>query len=91
MAITVLHNTIADTHHQKMVHDAVMLAGIRAPADWKVFISEFHHSPAWTIRIVIPDGRTWVGDFFGPDQQSRQYIRETIAGVLSALAETSES
>jgi len=81
MPISILTNTIAIPDRAKKVQKAV-LAGIgRCPEseNWTVRIFEPQASPEYVVKIGGPNDAKWNLTFFGPEEQSPEFIRNAVA------------
>lgn len=88
MSVTVLRNNIATPQFARPVEAAVRKAIGEAPGDWNVSIEESQDDVAWTIAAEGPAGFRWNRRFFGPQEQSPEFIEDTIKQVVTRYRST---
>jgi hypothetical protein len=85
----IINNTINDPKLRQLITDAVIEAGAQQRDGCGAYTSEFANSQAWTVGIIAPGGVNWSREFFGPDEQTSDFIRERITDALIGLSRTS--
>jgi hypothetical protein len=85
MAVKVFSNTIALRTYRDSVQRAVLDAiGERQPSeDWTVSIFEPQDRPDYIIRIEGPNSFRWERDFFGPTEQTPEFIKNAVKEAIA--------
>lgn len=79
MAVSVLANTIAMPDRRAAVEKAVVEGiGDRPGEDWRVRIIEPQDRPDYIVTIEGHNNFRWKRDFFGPDEQTPEFIRKAV-------------
>ena len=81
MAILVSTNTIADPNRRKQIQEAVLNGiGPRSESEaWRLRIFEPQTGPEYVIKIEGPSDFKWDRTFFGPEEQTPEFIRAEVA------------
>lgn len=76
----VLANTIAIPEQRKAIQDAVLQGiGSRIKSEtWRAKIFEPQMSPEYIIQLQGPNGYNWERKFFGPVEQTAEFIKQTV-------------
>ncbi len=84
--LEIFSNDIPLKDQRDKISEAVQSAVGARPGDWEAEI----HSSSWVVTLTGPNEFHWEHEFFGPDEQDPEFIRETVEeGLAASLTTTS--
>ena len=86
MAVSVFCNTIAMPGRRQAVERAVLQGIGQRPGNWVISIFEPQPSPEYIVSIEGPDGFAWKRAFFGPVEQTPEFIQTEVARAVRQKA-----
>ncbi|HXJ93160.1 MAG TPA: hypothetical protein VMT20_09800 [Terriglobia bacterium] len=88
MAVKVFCNTIALPTYRDSVRGAVLEGiGERPPnEDWMISIFEPQDRPDYIVKIEGPNNFRWERDFFGPTEQTPEFIKHSVKEAIAKPA-----
>ena len=86
MDLSVFCNTIAMPDRRQVVECAVLQGIGQAPGNWVISIFEPQRSPEYIVSIERPDGFAWKRAFFGPVEQTPEFIQTEVARAVREKA-----
>jgi hypothetical protein len=80
----ILSNNIALPERRDTISKAVLQAIGDRHECWEASIYEPPEEDEYVITIEGPDGSIWTRNFFGPDEQTPESIRQVVEQALAA-------